>query len=433
LRYVIVSLISILLLSCTDNITGFKPQDPNDFYWSKDESPIYIEGKFSVPIDETLTIESGTNIVFQSTDNPNNNYVDEVGWIEVIGNISAIGSETDSIRFNSQSEGTWGGIIFHNSSENQFQYCYFENSAYVRDTNNFLKAAIHCIESDINISNCKFLNCRLKSVYVDSTSTTTVQNSTFYKETSYEHPSSYIYVKSESSIFIDNSDFHGAPSGIRMTNNSHSVIINSTFSTISESIYTYESSGEILIENNQFLNGGTAIYFGKNQFPIKILNNFFENYNHGINIWLNHENYIQGNLFGNCKIGIETGASLEPVKLYNSTFVNVGTCFTGENMYVYNSIIVGDNNYYEQQMGMGNITITRTLIPFVIEDIILSGCIIGEDPLFVDSTYDFHLSENSPCIDYGNNYSNIIIDVDLDGNERIQGNSIDIGSYEYNQ
>jgi parallel beta-helix repeat protein len=52
----------------------------------------------------------------------------------------------------------------------------------------------------------------------------------------------------------------------------------------------------------------------------------------------------------------------------------------------------------------------------------------GTDPLFVASD-DFHLSSESPCVDAG-----IATDItalfDLEGNNRIQGNSIDIGAYE---
>lgn len=50
-------------------------------------------------------------------------------------------------------------------------------------------------------------------------------------------------------------------------------------------------------------------------------------------------------------------------------------------------------------------------------------------PLFV-STNDFHLQPNSPCINAGNNTS-VSITTDFDGNPRIVGSTVDIGSYEY--
>ncbi|MCB9284178.1 MAG: right-handed parallel beta-helix repeat-containing protein [Lewinellaceae bacterium] len=51
------------------------------------------------------------------------------------------------------------------------------------------------------------------------------------------------------------------------------------------------------------------------------------------------------------------------------------------------------------------------------------------DPLFVSET-DFHLTENSPCVDAGI-AEGVEAEFDLDGNARIQGNGVDIGAYEF--
>lgn len=55
---------------------------------------------------------------------------------------------------------------------------------------------------------------------------------------------------------------------------------------------------------------------------------------------------------------------------------------------------------------------------------------ISNAPLFVNLTNDFHLQSNSPCINSGNN-AFVASGVDLDGNPRIVGGTVDIGSYEY--
>ncbi|OYT14230.1 MAG: hypothetical protein B6I19_01095 [Bacteroidetes bacterium 4572_114] len=61
----------------------------------------------------------------------------------------------------------------------------------------------------------------------------------------------------------------------------------------------------------------------------------------------------------------------------------------------------------------------------------IEGNIINEDPLFVNpASGDFHLSDNSPCVNVGNNDVEDLPENDLDGNQRIQGGIIDMGCYE---
>jgi hypothetical protein len=56
---------------------------------------------------------------------------------------------------------------------------------------------------------------------------------------------------------------------------------------------------------------------------------------------------------------------------------------------------------------------------------------IEVDPLFADfAAGDFHLQTNSPCINAGNN-AYVTNAVDLDGNARIVGGTVDLGAYEF--
>jgi predicted outer membrane repeat protein len=68
---------------------------------------------------------------------------------------------------------------------------------------------------------------------------------------------------------------------------------------------------------------------------------------------------------------------------------------------------------------------------------LFSDCIIGNiDPLFSDTAADdYSLKKESPCIDAGNNalYPAAAGEMDLTGNVRITGATIDIGAFEYRE
>src|SRR5262249_37086778 len=55
---------------------------------------------------------------------------------------------------------------------------------------------------------------------------------------------------------------------------------------------------------------------------------------------------------------------------------------------------------------------------------------ISGNPLFVNSSGDFHLQSLSPCIDAGTNFAGMS-PADLDGFPRIQGARVDMGAYEF--
>jgi hypothetical protein len=58
---------------------------------------------------------------------------------------------------------------------------------------------------------------------------------------------------------------------------------------------------------------------------------------------------------------------------------------------------------------------------------------MSSDPLFAGSAFDdYHLLPYSPCVDKGEN--SLVpsgIQADLDGEDRIQNDTVDIGPYEY--
>jgi hypothetical protein len=56
---------------------------------------------------------------------------------------------------------------------------------------------------------------------------------------------------------------------------------------------------------------------------------------------------------------------------------------------------------------------------------------INEDPRFLDQLNgDFHLTNNSPCIDAGDNLDPDLQTTDIEGNPRIVGPAVDMGAFE---
>jgi len=56
---------------------------------------------------------------------------------------------------------------------------------------------------------------------------------------------------------------------------------------------------------------------------------------------------------------------------------------------------------------------------------------ISDDPLFVDPSADYRLSQDSPCIDAGNPDPSGLPLTDLDGNPRIMNGVVDMGAFEF--
>ncbi|MGK0365087.1 MAG: hypothetical protein ACI85O_002151, partial [Saprospiraceae bacterium] len=62
------------------------------------------------------------------------------------------------------------------------------------------------------------------------------------------------------------------------------------------------------------------------------------------------------------------------------------------------------------------------------------GIIYNQDPIFVNSSgFDYHLTEASPCVNVGNNTDISATGemTDLDGSQRIQGGTVDVGCFEF--
>ena len=62
------------------------------------------------------------------------------------------------------------------------------------------------------------------------------------------------------------------------------------------------------------------------------------------------------------------------------------------------------------------------------DGIITNNCITNIPEFYSD--FNFHFTEESPCINAGINLPNIWDETDLNGNSRVQGGTVDMGCYE---
>ena len=110
--------------------------------WTASGSPYNIMGDITLHADSALTIEPGTDIIFQGQ------FI-----LNVLGNLSATGTPTDSISFlPADSISGWGGILV-DGPDIEWSYC---NIKYV---NTMLSGALEFRRvSSMMLSNCNISN-----------------------------------------------------------------------------------------------------------------------------------------------------------------------------------------------------------------------------------------------------------------------------------
>ncbi len=109
--------------------------------WYQADSPCYIAGNITIPVNDTLVIEPGVEVNFMS------HYV-----FAVNGFLEAVGTASDSIHFAPDtSTATWRGLYFNNAPDNShLDYCSISGVA------GFLATPIRCENySDPIISHCR--------------------------------------------------------------------------------------------------------------------------------------------------------------------------------------------------------------------------------------------------------------------------------------
>ncbi len=110
--------------------------------WTSENNPYEVVGEITVPANQTLTVESGVNVI-----------INGAYEITVEGIIAVNGTETDSVRFEREENVTdfWGGIRLESEGtgfHNTFNYCFIEGA----------ENAIHSINSPVQVYNSRLTN-----------------------------------------------------------------------------------------------------------------------------------------------------------------------------------------------------------------------------------------------------------------------------------
>lgn len=113
--------------------------------WLIAGSPYLIEGEINIPVDSTLTIEPGVEVIFQG------HYA-----LWVYGYLEAIGTENDSISFTAvDTIDGWAGIRFsHAPDSSHLSFCIIQYGRAIGNELYYWGGGIGCLDSNPIISNC---------------------------------------------------------------------------------------------------------------------------------------------------------------------------------------------------------------------------------------------------------------------------------------
>ena len=209
-----------------------------------DSDTVLVTGDISIPLDSMLTILPGTHVYF----------TDEYKF-DVFGTLSAIGTETDSVFFFSDSlgeisgwpyyKGFWYGITFHSTDENgqtpsALDYCNFKYAypSWLDEMSNRYGGGLIYYKSQINLSHSGFTDCLdddlTRGVF------TAINSSGNIKEVSFSKVSSY----RAGTLTLLNSD----------------VVVDNLNMNDAYGIYTENSTVDI--QNSMFINNTPYIQWG---------------------------------------------------------------------------------------------------------------------------------------------------------------------------
>ena len=387
-----------------------------------------------VSVRDSLRILPGTTVLFQDFYSIS---------VEKGGSLRAIGTETDSILFTvadttgfhvfNMGHGGWNGFYFNRAGQVRFDYCRLQYGKAALDDDQ--DGGALCIKEcdDIEIGNstlyCNFsrehggaLNAEWSKVVIHDCN---VNNNLTYTELDtvyFMYGGGLRFINCE--VDITDTDF---------SYNYGSGAIGGALSIDSCSV----NIDRCRFEHNYGINGGGLYLIRSNDYACRISNSLFannisEHFGGGLAISDSSPEMNNLTITNNLSIGVTCGGIFfyqhsnpivrncivygnfndapleEPVQIWAWTYDNYAPDF-------YNCLI---------QYGLENISGNEAIQVY-------ENC-LDEDPRFFDSgNENFHLTENSPCIDAGLTKADDFDCLDLDGNPRVWDNVIDLGAYEY--
>ena len=348
-----------LFLGCSDFFSS-SGEGEIDILWRKNDSPIYIDSCFVVPVGKTLFIEPGVEVRFKAGRYGHNYNFLEVGMLHIKGNIIARGTRNDSIVFTRNGdEYSWAVICIDSTStdKNIFQYCKMLYSGEVnnypieRDSKRYSLGGSICLcRSTAEIKNC-FLEENLYGLFLYNSNGTKISNSTFKNygcDIVCEEECALINV--EGNTFINN--VSGELTGSIISYNSCLTIVMNNFNGYSYAIYCRDK-GIYCVEDNTFEGNHYGVYCvdvsGGNVINNKMINNVYSL------LFVETDINIINNLFTNNQVGIGCVQLSDPFILNNTISISE-TAISGycglylwccSDPIIYNTIVTG----YEKFLG----------------------------------------------------------------------------------